>query len=114
MYVWEHVDQPLSPVFNRDLSVVVALVVGAGLMSLISMALLSLDNLQLRVLAASGTEQEQRDAKRVMPLVKRHHWLLVTMLIINSGCVFPCCCFFELWCFVSVSACCLRFFVWPL
>lgn len=46
---------------------------------------MSLDPLNLRVLSVSGSEQEQRDARHVIPLVRRHHHLLVTMLILNAG-----------------------------
>lgn len=31
-----------------------------------------------------GTEEERRQANRILPLVSRHHFLLVTLLLFNS------------------------------
>jgi ankyrin repeat/SOCS box protein 13/metal transporter CNNM len=47
--------------------------------------LLSLDVLDLQILENSGTETEKHRAKKIRPLVERHHLLLVTLLICNAG-----------------------------
>ncbi|XP_033635820.1 DUF21 domain-containing protein At4g14240-like [Asterias rubens] len=64
-----------------------ALVLFAGLMSGLTMGLLSLDILSLRVLAEGGKPQEQKYAKRITPIVSRHHLLLVTLLLANAAAV---------------------------
>ncbi|XP_022094756.1 DUF21 domain-containing protein At4g14240-like isoform X2 [Acanthaster planci] len=64
-----------------------ALVLFAGLMSGLTMGLLSLDILSLRVLAEGGKPHEQRYAKRITPIVERHHLLLVTLLLANAAAV---------------------------
>ncbi|KAK7503006.1 hypothetical protein BaRGS_00005632, partial [Batillaria attramentaria] len=69
------------------LGVYVGLVLIAGLMSGLTMGLLSLDPTTLAVLRDGGTEREQRHAKRILPLVSRHHLLLVTLLLANAAAV---------------------------
>ena len=48
------------------------------------MALMSMDILNLETLKEAGTPKQQKYAKRIMPLVKRHHLLLVTLLLGNA------------------------------
>lgn len=60
------------------------LVLFAGLMSGLTMGLLSLDPTSLEVLRRGGKPKEQRYAARIVKLVKRHHLLLVTLLIANA------------------------------
>lgn len=60
------------------------LVLFAGLMSGLTMGLLSLDILSLEVLKRGGKTNEQRYSKRILTLVKRHHLLLVTLLLANA------------------------------
>ena len=55
-----------------------------GLMSGLTIGLLSLDILSLRVLTKSGRPRQQRHATRILNLVKRHHLLLVTLLLANA------------------------------
>ena len=69
------------------LGVYVALVLIAGLMSGLTMGLLSLDIMSLNVLSSGGKPQEQKHAKKILPLVKRHHLLLVTLLLSNAAAV---------------------------
>ena len=52
-----------------------------GIFSGLTLGLLSLDSTQLQVLSEAGKPNEQRYAKRIRPLVKRHHLLLVTLLV---------------------------------
>ena len=53
-------------------------------MSGLTMGLLSLDPMSLEVLHRGGKPKEQRYAGRIVKLVKRHHLLLVTLLIANA------------------------------
>ena len=84
---------PESPLGYEDkmfwvfLGVYVALVVFAGLMSGLTMGLLSLDILSLKVLARGGKPDEQKHAAKIIPLVSEHHLLLVTLLLANAAAV---------------------------
>jgi len=53
-------------------------------MSGLTLGLLSLDQNQLEVLQAAGKEKDKKYAKRIMPIIKRHHLLLVTLLLGNA------------------------------
>ncbi|XP_060601347.1 uncharacterized protein LOC132754699 [Ruditapes philippinarum] len=69
------------------LAIYVALVLAAGLMSGLTMGLLSLDMMTLKVLKDGGTPSEKKHAQRIIPIVKRHHLLLVTLLLGNAAAV---------------------------
>nr|XP_039270930.1 DUF21 domain-containing protein At4g33700-like [Styela clava] len=69
------------------LGIYVGLVLIAGLVSGLTMGLLSLDMLSLNVLASGGKPKERKYAKKIIPLVKRHHLLLVTLLLTNAAAV---------------------------
>jgi len=56
-------------------------------MSGLTLGLLSLDQNQLEVLQVAGREKDKKFAKRIWPIVKRHHLLLVTLLLANAGAV---------------------------
>ena len=56
-------------------------------MSGLTMGLLSLDVMSLQVLKEGGTPAQQRHAKRILPIIKRHHLLLVTLLLANAAAV---------------------------
>ncbi|XP_028411716.1 DUF21 domain-containing protein At4g33700-like [Dendronephthya gigantea] len=81
---------PESPLDHHDvmfwvyLGVYIGLVLFAGLMSGLTMGLLSLDILSLKVLARGGKPDEQKHAAKIIPLVSRHHLLLVTLLLANA------------------------------
>lgn len=81
---------PESPLDYHDkmfwiyLGVYVGLVLFAGLMSGLTMGLLSLDILSLKVLARGGKPDEQKHAAKIIPLVSQHHLLLVTLLLANA------------------------------
>ena len=53
-------------------------------MSGLTIGLLSLDVLSLQVLKKSGTPKQKRYAGRIVKLVKKHHLLLVTLLLANA------------------------------
>jgi ankyrin repeat/SOCS box protein 13/metal transporter CNNM len=48
------------------------------------MGLLSLDIMSLEVLKRGGKPHEQRYSRRILHLVKKHHLLLVTLLLANA------------------------------
>ena len=58
-----------------------------GLMSGLTMGLLSLDMMSLKVMKDGGTDSEKKHARRIIPIVKRHHLLLVTLLLGNAAAV---------------------------
>ena len=86
---YEH-SETLTPddkLFWIYLGIYVALVLCAGMMSGLTMGLLSLDTMSLTVLSQGGKPHEQKYAKRILPLLKRHHLLLVTLLLANAAAV---------------------------
>lgn len=60
------------------------LVCAAGLMSGLTMGLVSIDMLNVRILEMEGTDVEKKCARRVRPVLERHHLLLVTLLVVNA------------------------------
>ena len=59
----------------------------AGIFSGLTLGLLSIDETNLQVIERAGTATEQKHARRIMPLVRRHHLLLVTLLLANAAAV---------------------------
>ncbi|KAA6425546.1 MAG: hypothetical protein FRX49_04443 [Trebouxia sp. A1-2] len=72
-------------VFTLYCAIVAGLVLIAGLMSGLTLGLMSLDGLDLEVLRRSGTALEQKYAKAIEPVIKRPHWLLVTLVLVNAA-----------------------------
>lgn len=72
----------LEDVYNTIM--VVICVVCAGLAAGLTMGLVSLDVTKLEIKAMIGTPQEKLAAQSILPIVKRHHLLLVTLLLFNS------------------------------
>ncbi|KAG8073262.1 hypothetical protein GUJ93_ZPchr0006g44203 [Zizania palustris] len=60
------------------------LVMFAGLMSGLTLGLMSLSLVDLEVLAKAGTPTDKLNAARILPVVKNQHLLLCTLLIGNS------------------------------
>jgi len=60
-------------------------VVFAGLMSGLTLGLLSLDTIHLQILQQSGKPHEKKYAKKILPLLKTRHLVLVTLLICNAA-----------------------------
>ncbi|XP_062510930.1 uncharacterized protein LOC134186870 [Corticium candelabrum] len=84
------VEGPLTPqdgLFWLYLGIYVFLVILAGLMSGLTMGLLSLDLLSLKVLKTSGNVKQRKFASSILPLVEKHHLLLVTLLVANAASV---------------------------
>lgn len=62
----------------------IMLVIFAGIMSGLTVGLMSIDELDLKLILVNGTEEEKRQAFRVLKILKNHHFLLVTLLIANA------------------------------
>ncbi|EPS67088.1 hypothetical protein M569_07687, partial [Genlisea aurea] len=74
-----------KPGFFIHIAVVVFLVVFAGIMSGLTLGLMSLSLVDLEVLAKSGTAKDKEHAAKILPVVKNQHLLLVTLLICNAA-----------------------------
>lgn len=84
MSVVEEVDRPSvdSELFNAAMAAFCVLCAGLG--AGLTMGMLSLDITKLEIKAINGTEAERDAASKILPLVKQHHLLLVTLLLFDS------------------------------
>ncbi|KAM6553099.1 hypothetical protein CsatB_013861 [Cannabis sativa] len=71
--------------FFIHIVVIVLLVVFAGMMSGLTLGLMSLSLVDLEVLAKSGTPKDRIYAAKILPVVKNQHLLLCTLLICNAA-----------------------------
>ncbi|GFR50492.1 hypothetical protein Agub_g12757 [Astrephomene gubernaculifera] len=71
--------------FTLYICISLFLVVMAGLMSGLTLGLMSLDTVELEVLKRSGTPEERACAIKIMPVIKHQHFLLVTLLLCNAA-----------------------------
>ncbi|XP_072958428.1 DUF21 domain-containing protein At2g14520 isoform X1 [Typha angustifolia] len=71
--------------FFIHIGIIVLLVLFAGLMSGLTLGLMSLSLVDLEVLAKSGTPQDRKHAAKILPVVKKQHLLLCTLLICNAA-----------------------------
>lgn len=71
--------------FYLYLTMSMVLICIAGMMAGLTMGLLSLDMLNVRILELEGSDKEKMDAKQVLPVLTKHHLLLVTLLIVNAS-----------------------------
>ena len=53
-------------------------------MSGLTVGYLSIDDLVLELRCSNGTEEEKRQADKVLPILAKRHWLLVTLLLMNA------------------------------
>ena len=53
-------------------------------MSGLTVGYLSIDDLTMELRMTSGTEEEKEVASKVLPVLSNRHWLLVTLLLMNS------------------------------
>ncbi|KAK9083962.1 hypothetical protein Scep_030433 [Stephania cephalantha] len=60
------------------------LVVFAGIMSGLTLGLMSLGLVELEILQRSGTSVEKKQAAAILPVVQKQHQLLVTLLLCNA------------------------------
>ncbi|XP_019056907.1 PREDICTED: DUF21 domain-containing protein At2g14520 isoform X2 [Tarenaya hassleriana] len=71
--------------FFIHILVIVLLVLFAGLMSGLTLGLMSMSLVDLEVLAKSGTPRDREHAAKILPVVKNQHLLLCTLLICNAA-----------------------------
>ncbi|XAR52967.1 hypothetical protein NMG60_11021318 [Bertholletia excelsa] len=71
--------------FFIHILIIVLLVLFAGLMSGLTLGLMSLSIVDLEVLARSGTPRDQKHAEKILPVVRNQHLLLVTLLVCNAA-----------------------------
>ncbi|CAG9462024.1 unnamed protein product [Pedinophyceae sp. YPF-701] len=81
---WDH-PEPGSPEFTIFVVVSVFLVLVAGLMSGLTLGLLSLDRMDLELIMRSGNERDARHAAAILPMIEKPHQLLVTLVLCNAG-----------------------------
>ncbi|OQS03566.1 hypothetical protein THRCLA_04117 [Thraustotheca clavata] len=55
------------------------------MMAGLTMGLLSLDKLNLQILEMQGSPAEKARAEKLLPIIKQHHLLLVTLLLFNAA-----------------------------
>uniref|UniRef100_A0A7N1A3V7 CNNM transmembrane domain-containing protein n=1 Tax=Kalanchoe fedtschenkoi TaxID=63787 RepID=A0A7N1A3V7_KALFE len=60
------------------------LVIFAGIMSGLTLGLMSLGLVELEILQQSGTPAEKKQAAAILPVVQKQHQLLVTLLLCNA------------------------------
>lgn len=85
-----------SKEWYTNLGISCVCIVTAGMAAGLTMGLVSIDSFQLHIVIEAElddckSEKEKRDllnekyyAQKVLPLVHRHHWLLVTLLLLNA------------------------------
>ncbi|CAI9781158.1 unnamed protein product [Fraxinus pennsylvanica] len=61
------------------------LVIFAGIMSGLTLGLMSLGLVELEILQRSGTSTEKKQAAIILPVVQKQHQLLVTLLLCNAA-----------------------------
>ncbi|KAJ2553410.1 cell agglutination protein Mam3, partial [Coemansia sp. RSA 1836] len=80
--------EPAVPTDSADfyirLVVCAVLVVVGGLLAGLTLGLMSLDEVNLQILATCGSEAQRVYAQRIQPIRKNGHWLLVTLLLGNT------------------------------
>jgi metal transporter CNNM len=82
---WEWAWPPAMDVEDVVLVAIAALLVlMSGLMSGLTLGLMSLDKVDMELLKRTGTEHEKRMAARITPIISNQHYLLVTLLMCNA------------------------------
>ena len=56
----------------------------AGMMSGLTVGYLSVDKLTMELREKTGTQMEKEYSKIILPVLSNHHWLLCTLLLMNS------------------------------
>ncbi|CAA6657673.1 unnamed protein product [Spirodela intermedia] len=74
-----------QPQFFFHIAIIVLLVVFAGMMSGLTLGLMSMSLVDLEVLAKSGTPNDRKHAAKILPVVQKQHLLLCTLLICNAA-----------------------------
>ena len=68
-----------------DLAMAILCVLGAALASGLTVGLISTDRLELEIKQRVGTPAEQWQAKRLLPILRHKHLLLVSLVLFNAA-----------------------------
>ena len=79
------VASPSERNFVLDITMVFVTVLCAGFASGLTQGLLSLDFTEMTIKSRSGTPTEKGYASKVIPVISRHHLLLVTLMLWNAS-----------------------------
>lgn len=71
--------------FALDISLVFVCIICAGFASGLTQGLLSLDYTEMTIKMRSGTPDEKKYAAKVLPIISRHHLLLVSLMLWNAA-----------------------------
>ncbi|KAK2987444.1 hypothetical protein RJ640_018581 [Escallonia rubra] len=71
--------------FFVHILIITGLVLFAGLMSGLTLGLMSMSLVDLEVLEKSGTPKDRKHAAKILPVVRNQHLLLCTLLICNAA-----------------------------
>ncbi len=92
---WDHNDHPVifaheiepygTTAFWTYIGIAVFLTCFAGLMSGLTVGYLSIDKLELEIKMEYGTAAEKKAGATILPVLLKHHWLLVTLLLCNAA-----------------------------
>ena len=74
--------QEMEDVYNCLMSFVC--VFSAAIASGLTIGLMALDKTKLEIRSMIGTEEDRANAASILPLIKQHHLLLVTLMLYNS------------------------------
>eukprot|EP00475_Leptophrys_vorax_P009052 TRINITY_DN1593_c3_g1_i2.p1 TRINITY_DN1593_c3_g1~~TRINITY_DN1593_c3_g1_i2.p1 ORF type:complete len:550 (-),score=168.20 TRINITY_DN1593_c3_g1_i2:100-1749(-) len=80
----EHLE-PGSAEFFAYIEISAALVLIGGLMSGLTVGLFSIDPLKLELMKVEGDEKVKLQAEALQPILSKHHFLLVTLLLTNAA-----------------------------
>ena len=70
--------------FYLNIIAVIILTIFAGLMSGLTVGFMGLDPIILEIQEKNGTQKQKKYLKRILYMLSKHHWLLVTLLLCNS------------------------------
>ncbi len=62
------------------------LILSSGLMSGLTVGLASIDRLGLEI-DAKASPEAKKATEKIFPVIDKHHWMLVTLLLCNAACV---------------------------
>jgi len=70
--------------FSLNVIAVIILTIFAGMMSGLTVGFMGLEPIVLEIQEKNGTQKEKKHIKRILYMLSKHHWLLVTLLLCNS------------------------------
>lgn len=83
----EHLIEPFSFDFWVTIGICIFLTLSAGLMSGLTVGMMGIDIFVLEMKLENGTPEEKSAAWRLIPILHKHHYLLVTLLLCNATCM---------------------------